>query len=140
MQGSQSSRNTRPVPILCTQSHTMHSAEDREAPGGAAFQGAHSSFTLTAMQWLHTGQFLQNPVIFLLAYRIAAWNVDSHRNNSIKAAWEFAQADLCRCSSIHEHCDCAITFPVTTVVKVCYFRARRPQRPSFQTITLLSSY
>lgn len=76
--------------------HPVYSAEDREAPTGAAwaFQGSSLSFTLTSMQWLHMRQFLHDPVIFLLAYRTAARNTVSHRNTDIKGAWEYVQADL----------------------------------------------
>lgn len=142
MQSSQSS-GTSPVSILCTQFQwdsvvctpctalrTERHLQEQPEPS----RRAHSSFALTFLQWLHTRQFSHNPVIFPLAYKIAAWNVVSHRTKGIKGPWEYVQAEFCRCLSICGCCNCAITSPVTTVVKVCYFRAGRLQIPNFQTI------
>lgn len=72
-----------------------HSAEARAVPAGAVCEpssGALPSFTLTSMQRLHVKAFsLHKPVIFLLAYRIAACNIINHRNNSIRGACKYVQ-------------------------------------------------
>lgn len=81
----------QPIPMGSFSVQPRYSTEDREAPAGAAFQVSSLQFYTHIHAMAPPEAVFAQPSVFPLAYRVAAWDVVSHRNNGIKGAWQYVQ-------------------------------------------------